>query len=113
MRRLLPLLVVLAAAAAPAAAHATVMLKVADLRSGVVTTLASGTDTARTPDGTALVVAYVYADSAHLAGVTPGGRPVTVADLGHMDVVGLTVSPDGTRAAFTGSDSFDFWSPSN
>jgi lipoprotein LpqB-like beta-propeller protein len=56
-------------------------------------------DAAWTPEGTALVVAYVHADRAHLAVVTPGGTPVTVADLGHMDVVGLTVSPDGTHAA--------------
>jgi hypothetical protein len=65
-------------------------------------------DAAWTADGTALVVAYVQADHAHLAIVTPGGTPATVADLGHMDVVGLTVSPDGTRAAFAGSDDIDF-----
>jgi hypothetical protein len=65
-------------------------------------------DAAWTPDGTALVVAYVERDHAHLAVVPLSGPPHSVADLGHMDVEGLTVSADGSHAALSGTDEIDF-----
>lgn len=64
-------------------------------------------DAAWTSDGTALVVAYADADHAHLAVVPLRGTPATVADLGHMFLEHLTISPDGTRAAFTATDNID------
>ena len=65
-------------------------------------------DAAWTPDGSALVVAYAQGDDAHLAVAPLSGARHTVADLGHMDVHGLTVSADGSHAALAGTDDIDF-----
>lgn len=68
-------------------------------------------DVAWGPDGTWLLVAYVENGSMRLAQVPIGtmfGIPRLIADLGHTDVNGLTVSPDGTRAAFSGDSDIDF-----
>jgi dipeptidyl aminopeptidase/acylaminoacyl peptidase len=65
-------------------------------------------DAAWTPDGTALLVAYAQAHQAYLALVPRSGPARTVANVGHVTVSRLTVSPDGSRAAFTGTDDFEF-----
>ncbi len=68
-------------------------------------------DVAWAPDGASILVAYVEGDKMRLAqlSTTPfGGSPRVVADLGHTDVNNLTISPDGTRAAFSGTSDIDF-----
>jgi hypothetical protein len=62
-------------------------------------------DVAWMPGGTTLLEASVRPDhhvQLALVGETPPFLPTPVADVGHIDVEGLTVSPDGTRAAFVG-----------
>ena len=68
-------------------------------------------DVAWAPDGASMLVAYVQDDTMRLAQVRAGpmgGVPRVVANMGHTSVDGLTVSPDGTRAAFSGTSEIDF-----
>ena len=65
-------------------------------------------DVAWDPAGASLIAAYVQAGSMRLAELPSGGVPRVIADLGHTSVSNLTVSPDGTRAAFSGTSDIDF-----